>query len=187
MKTDDKLAIASEIIKGRERLGLTQAQLAAKSELSISAIKGYETGRNYPGTKELRQLCIALQITPNLLLFGDENPFEGDVAEKLASVGEFKGPHVRRARVAALMDLLSASESLAVYSLVQSIAQARHGEAEVRSRLEFADLGTGLDELQSGHDFDPRLFRLILNDPATAQEVVQAMRNALSQVPQEKA
>lgn len=69
----------------RQAAGLTQGQLskqlahADKEGRGVSAavISLYERGVNKPGPKELRLLCEALRVTPNFLLYGNEDPFQG--------------------------------------------------------------------------------------------------------------
>lgn len=169
------MSIASELIKAREDLGLTQSQLAAKSQVSLSALKGYETGRNMPGARELRELCQALQITPNKLLFGTDTPFRkvGDFAEGI----DERSNHVRRERIAALVHLLSFEESYAIYRLVHSIAIARHGDASVRGALEVADLFTAMKRLSEGKSLD---MDLVMQNPELASKVAKALRDVTS-------
>lgn len=175
----EKLVLASEIIKGRERLGLTQAQLSAQSNVSLSAIKSYETGRTQPGARELKQLCLTLQVTPNKLLFGAETLFAERQQEDLAAGPGSKGVAVQRGRIAILAQMLSYDESYAVYSIVHSIALARHGGAEVAEALEMADLATGIGEMkEGGSGFDSELFRLVLKDPEIAIQFGKALKEA---------
>ncbi|MBI5899645.1 MAG: helix-turn-helix transcriptional regulator [Rhodocyclales bacterium] len=76
--------IGARIRLARERRGWTQNQLSTRSRLidtehkgiARTVIVGYEAGTHKPGAREIRLLCEALQITPNWLLFGQENPFE---------------------------------------------------------------------------------------------------------------
>jgi transcriptional regulator with XRE-family HTH domain len=46
----------------RERLGLTQAQLAAKAHISVPSIKAYESGRRHPSQPYLTTILDALNI-----------------------------------------------------------------------------------------------------------------------------
>lgn len=140
----DPISFASELIKARSDLGLTQSQLSAKSGVSISAIKAYESGRNMPGTRELRELCIALQISPNKLLFGVESPYEvRSILDLLAGDGDAED-HVAQLKLATLISMLSSDERDALTTLASSIAIARHGEPEVKKRLIFSTFMTGL-------------------------------------------
>jgi transcriptional regulator with XRE-family HTH domain len=143
----ESLAFASELIEARNALGLTQSQLSEQSRVSLSAIKGYETGRNVPGTRELRELCKTLRVTPNKLLFGVESPFTTFTSEDAANAPSDKGFDVQRGRIALLVNLLSVDECSAIYTLAHSIAVARHGAQIVGSHLTAADFITSLMRL----------------------------------------
>lgn len=175
----EKLAIAAEIIKGRERLGLTQAQLASASQVSLSAIKGYETGRSFPGARELKQISLVLRTSPNTLLFGGETPFTASDSDSATTVPT-KGPRVVRQRVTLLLDMMAAEECEAIFALAYAITTNRFSVAEVHSRLEAADLLAGLKEISLGEPFDKDLFRMILKNPDTTKEFVGALRAAVA-------
>lgn len=131
---------SSELIKARAELGLTQSQLAERSGLSLSAIKAYEAGRNMPGARELRELCQALQVSPNKMLFGKELPF-GDVSvANILIEGSPEDVQVAAFRTAILLSLLASDERAAVATLVRSLAIARQGVAKVDEAVATADL-----------------------------------------------
>ena len=142
----EALGVASALIKARTVRGFTQAQLSDISGVSRSAIKGYETGRNMPGSRELKALCRALHISPNALLFGTETPFSGEPidAENVAALREIlAGPEdakVTRARLAHLSTLLTTDEAASLFNLVQALAVARHGPEQVRQVILGSDL-----------------------------------------------
>jgi transcriptional regulator with XRE-family HTH domain len=73
-KTADGIAIRIRI--GRERKGLSLADLHRRSEISKTALHDYESGRTKPGAREIRILCEILEVTPNWVIFGTENPLE---------------------------------------------------------------------------------------------------------------
>lgn len=174
----ESFAFASELIKARNDLGLTQSQLSTQSQVSLSAIKGYETGRNVPGARELRELCKTLHVTPNKLLFGVETPFTTLNTEDQAKVPDDKGLDVQRGRIALLANLLSFDESYAIYTLVHSIAIARHGEQMVRDHLTAADFITSLMRLNSNKGIE---IDLIPKNPEFLRELVPVLRFAVEQ------
>lgn len=139
----DEISFASELIKARNERGLTQAALAEKSGLSLSAVKAYESGRNMPGARELRELCQALQISPNKLLFGTELPFAPRTLTNMLVDADSDDQVVFRMRLALIANMLAADERDAVSTLVQSIAIARHGEAKIRETIKEADFLAG--------------------------------------------
>lgn len=138
-------SFSSELISARNELGLTQSQLSTKSGLSLSAIKAYEAGRNLPGARELRELCQALEVSPNKLLFGTELPFrERSFADVLAGNPEQEPEKLAVTRAAALMKFLASDERTAVLTLVRSLAIARHGEAKIKEAVVASDFMTGM-------------------------------------------
>lgn len=151
-------AFATELISARAAKGFTQSQLATASGVSLSAIKAYEAGRNMPGTRELRELCAALQTSPNKLLFGTETPFFEKNGVDVLLDSEPESEHVARARASLLLGFLSSDERKAVQTLLKSLAIARHGEAKVKEVLQSADflVGFGRGLLQSAKDAEGR-------------------------------
>ncbi len=140
--------------------------MAENSGLSLSAIKAYEAGRNMPGARELRELCQALQVSPNKLLFGTELPFEKRTLANLLVDGESEDEHVKRARSMTLLSLLATDEQEALITLAKSIAIGRHGLEKVKERLLAADLFAGIgrtvfeqarDNLNAGKPIDPKV------------------------------
>lgn len=160
----EPISFASELIKARTLVGLTQAQLSEKSSVSVSAIKAYETGRTLPGARELRELCQALQVSPNLLLWGTETPFE-KTDEQLFAGLEGEDKQIDRFRLAALAALLTFQERQAIQTLVQGLVIARHGEKRVRELL------TGSEGALT------QMTDLILNAQAALQSEVESLRN----------
>lgn len=132
------------MIKARSELGLTQAKLAEQSGLSVSAIKAYESGRNLPGARELRELCQALQISPNKLLFGTELPFKNRTFANLLVDAVDEADHVLQIRTMMLMQLLTKDEQRAVGTLVSSLAIARHGAEKAKEQATAADVFVGI-------------------------------------------
>lgn len=162
----ETISFASELIRARGELHLTQSQMAENSGLSLSAIKAYEAGRNMPGARELRELCQALQVSPNKLLFGTELPFEKRTLANLLVDGVSEDEHVKRARSMTLLSLLATDEQEAVITLAKSIAIGRHGLEKVKERLLAGDLIAGIgrtvfeqarDNLNAGKPIDPKI------------------------------
>lgn len=149
-ETLESLGIASALISARTAMGLTQADLAEKSGISRSAIKGYETGRNMPGSRELRSLCKTLRVSPNMLLFGSENLFSDDSINADTEpgmrllLGDPEDMKRARARLSLLADLLTPDEVEALLRLMTSLATARHGPELVKKQMIGADLMTAM-------------------------------------------
>lgn len=82
--TETELELGKRLQLHRESKKLTQGQLAEltkeadplKIGISRAVISMYEVGKNRPSPKEIRMLCEALKISPNYLIYGDEDPFD---------------------------------------------------------------------------------------------------------------
>lgn len=79
--SEEKLFIylAANLKKFRERLDLTQDELAEKSDLSPSLIRQMETGRSFPRKSTIVAVCNALQCEASDLL---KNPEIKDTANE---------------------------------------------------------------------------------------------------------
>jgi transcriptional regulator with XRE-family HTH domain len=129
------------LIKAREVKGFTQRQLADASGVSLSAIKAYESGRNLPGARELREICQAVEVSPNRMLFGVEQPFSDrttlDVLLQATSTP--LDEHLLPLRLGTLAALLAPEERDSLLTLATSLAVARHGDEAVRAALRQTD------------------------------------------------
>jgi transcriptional regulator with XRE-family HTH domain len=134
------MMFASELIKARQVKSYTQSQLSAQSGLSLSAIKAYESGRNMPGARELKQLCETLEVSANKLLFGTELPFQTRSWLDLITDASVEEDSVQRSRTGWLLHLLSSDERQAIFTLIQSIAIARHGQPAVLEKILSSDM-----------------------------------------------
>lgn len=74
----------------RESKGLSQSDLHNKTGLSRTVLINYEAGRHKPGARELRLLCDALEVSPNHLIYGTEDPHSRSIglADTLLNMGE---------------------------------------------------------------------------------------------------
>lgn len=182
----EKQTIGTEIIKARELLGLTQAELASRSQVSLSAIKGYETGRNFPGAREIRQLCQTLRISPNSLIFGLENPFPERAWHHHASSKPAGGPKKKdenaaesyRVKFAHMLPLLSSTECSSFYSLAYSLAAARHGVKAAHEAFHSANADNGINLFVATGVFEPYLHAKLLVNTEVARRYAAAILTA---------
>lgn len=70
--------IGGQIRAFRERLGLTQSQLAEKIGVTASAVGNYERDFSFPKKEVLDRLFLALQCTPNELFGIEEQLSDGE-------------------------------------------------------------------------------------------------------------
>ena len=74
----DYVLLGTRIKEQRQRRTLTQQQLAEKVNLTPGFISRIETGNKKPSLEVLLSICVALNITLNNLLVGNQIPQEND-------------------------------------------------------------------------------------------------------------
>ena len=74
-KTNQPDAVGQRIKTTREKSGMTQAKLAAESEITPAAISQIESGERTPSTPILRRIASALKVSSDFLL-GNTNESE---------------------------------------------------------------------------------------------------------------
>lgn len=133
--------LASTLIQARTAIGITQNELHKRTGISREAIKGYESGRNKPGSRELRLLCEALHVSPNMLLFGTETPFEpkGELFDMMQKSGQLDW-----AKLATLFQLLTAKEKESIFFLIESILLGRQSREELAKKLHMSEAMSAL-------------------------------------------
>jgi len=96
-----EVELGSRVREAREARHMTQGDLAMltasldsdEKGISRAVISLYEKGTNRPSPRELRLLCEALQLTPNYLIYGVEEPFEGGAQyERLGTIARRSTP-----------------------------------------------------------------------------------------------
>ncbi len=119
--------IGEQIRAFRERLGLTQSQLAEKIGVTASAVGNYERDFSFPKKEVLYELILALQCTPNEL-FGVEEPLSDDEKNHLENYKKLD-EYGRE-----LVDLFTEQELSRRNSPVTAVA-ARKGSVKSKVRL----------------------------------------------------
>ena len=64
----------------REKIGLSQSELAIKLETQQSRIAKYESGNMSPSVLWLKKYCEVLNASPNFILFGIEPHLNSEVS-----------------------------------------------------------------------------------------------------------
>ena len=119
--------LAVELVRARKDAGWTQNELHQRTGISRDAIKGYESGRNMPGSRELRVLCEVLGVSANRVLWGRD--------EFQTAAGPVKGLFVdplmeqttMAIRMFILVGLLTKQEQEAIFTLIEPIIVGRKG------------------------------------------------------------
>ena len=73
----DSIKVGNFIMTKRKELGLTQQQLADKLKVSFQAVSKWENGTTYPNIEILYDLAIALDVTVDEILIGNEKETDG--------------------------------------------------------------------------------------------------------------
>lgn len=156
---EDRLGL--RIKESRESKRMTQGELAQLTTsldsddvgVSRAVISMYESGKNRPSPKELRLLCEALQITPNYLIYGDEEPFHTTQNyARLGTRGRGSDPEVY-AWLAYVMSTIHHNHYDAVMKLVLDLARGWDKSfdqgLQERANERLLDMAKGLAELQA--------------------------------------
>ena len=131
----------------------------SNSGISRTTIRGYEVGIYKPGTRELRLLSQALQVSPTWLIFGALD----DPASTADAIGLAHRPpetELQKALAAAhLMRSLDKVDRDVVYSVLHTIARHKHGENVYRAGLiPIVEVGALFDDvwhdIKEGGKFD---------------------------------
>lgn len=80
-----KYELGARIREFRERLDISQKELAAKLGVSNARLSNWEQGINRPDVDTLPLLCQALKVSPNALLNVDQIPVSTEDLELLRS------------------------------------------------------------------------------------------------------
>jgi transcriptional regulator with XRE-family HTH domain len=165
--------MASALIKARNERGLTQAQLADRSGVSRSAIKGYETGRTMPGARELKALCVTLKVSPTALLYGSDEAFQ----EHLSTATPWDSAAFKHGRLkwqlSGMVQLLPDDEVAALLHLARAIVVARHGADMANQKME-----AGAALMNEAHGPDGPKFRAAMEGLAAAIDAEDEARAA---------
>ena len=69
------MSIGKHIRAYRKAAGLTQKELAAKSQIAEITLRQYESGKRTPSAEKLKNIARVLQISPSLLMGIDFSEF----------------------------------------------------------------------------------------------------------------
>ena len=72
------MSIGKHIREYRKAAGLTQKELAAKSQIAEITLRQYESGKRTPSAEKLKNIARVLQISPSLLMGMDFSEFDAN-------------------------------------------------------------------------------------------------------------
>lgn len=113
----------------REGKGLSQTDLHKLTGLSRTVLINYEACRHIPGTRELRLLCDALEVSPNQLIYGTEEPHSRTIglADTILNMGEAAVmPVIMIAPMLGAM--LGKDDTRTLLNLIESLLKAKSPE-----------------------------------------------------------
>ena len=110
----------------RESKGLSHSDLHRITGVSRMVISKYESGQNKPGAREIRLLCDALEVSPNQLIYGTEEPLRKSVglAESLLDMGQ--GAVLPVVLIAPMLGaMLGREDTRTLLNLIESLLRAK--------------------------------------------------------------
>ncbi len=130
------------------------AELARVAQIHRATLKHYESGERFPGAKELRRLCEALDRSPNELIYGDDGPlrFETDEAADLEFGWALHIPSLIRAALG--FRRLPVNDQIAITHLVTSMSSKYFRADELDQMALFIEEVRPLAEVFAQGDFD---------------------------------
>jgi transcriptional regulator with XRE-family HTH domain len=155
----DAFEVGRRIAEARKRAGYDtvaafqrqtrQVDERDKKGISQPTLAGYEAGKFLPGGRELKLLCMALKVSPNWLLFGQQafpaatNPaaHQDDLIAKLLETGN---ANQQSMMIGALLPFLRDHERLAIGAIVEMVLRGRMGDKGFAGQLEIAKSMTEL-------------------------------------------
>lgn len=175
--SDDRVrflsGVGAELRKARERSGKTISELHRETGISRTVLQAYEASRFAPGAAELKRVCKALNVSPNLVIFGEENPLDEKplLSAYVGDMSNSMGP----TRLALVLHLLSATELTAILNLVESILISRTGGVQkLKQSLEMlgllldssvmadvvSEMSAGIHQKMDAGEFNPMIEKL---------------------------
>lgn len=163
----------------REGKGLSQSDLHNKTGLSRTVLINYEAGRHKPGARELRMLCDALEVSPNQLLYGTEEPHSRTtgLADTILNMGQAAiAPTLLIAPM--LGSMLGKDDTRMLLNLIESLLKAKspqdyaHVMEIVKIFKGFADASPGIVD---------GLMTDLQNDPAKLVEFQQQLMKRIEE------
>lgn len=127
--------IAIELKRAREAKDISLSDLNRLTGISRTVLFGYEGGRTKPGAREIRLLAEALEVNPNRLLFGTDEPFSpGAGLSTLVKLRQ--SPAIVMVSLIPLLPIILAvlddEQIKALVTMIGSMIEARNKEEYVR-------------------------------------------------------
>jgi len=113
----------------RESKGLSQTDLHKLTGISRTVLINYEACRHIPGTRELRLLCDALEVSPNQLIYGTEEPHKRTIGLADTIIGMGQAAVMPVIMVAPMLGaMLGKDDTRTLLNLIESLLKAKSPE-----------------------------------------------------------
>ncbi len=122
-------SLGKRLRRARKKKDLQITQLAEITGISKSSLTRYESGERTPGATELRLLCDELAVSPQALIYGDDERDFGPLRESFLG-REIKNDEQFTVIATMLIMALPRPDRAALMQLLYSLAMERIGEAQ---------------------------------------------------------
>ncbi|MDD6727756.1 MAG: helix-turn-helix transcriptional regulator [Eubacteriales bacterium] len=86
----DNIEMGERIRTLRKNQKLTRETLAELSNISTQFLADIESGKKGMTVFTLKKICLALHVTPNYIVYGNENESSFDISPMIASLSQDK-------------------------------------------------------------------------------------------------
>jgi transcriptional regulator with XRE-family HTH domain len=172
--------ISLRIKSAREAKKLSQIDMHKITGLSRTVLINYEAGRHKPGAREIKLICDALQISPNYLIYGTEEPhkIEDGLAGKLLSMGE-EAFMPLIVLVPILAGILDHEEKRTLLKLVEALIKAKSQDV-------YNDIMSVLNAIPKRSEIDTSQLHSVTElqkNPDLMKEYIEKIKTGISKVP----
>ena len=172
--------ISLRIKSAREAKKLSQIDMHKITGLSRTVLINYEAGRHKPGAREIKLICDAIQISPNYLIYGTEEPhkIEDGLAGKLLSMGE-EAFMPLIVLVPILAGILDHEEKRTLLKLVEALIKAKSQDV-------YNDIMSILNVVPKRNEIDTGKITSVTElqkNPELMREYIDRIKSGISQVP----
>lgn len=133
--------IGKRIKQAREAKKLNQTALAKQANIGRSALVHYENGNAMPGGTEILKLCNVLELSPNKLLLGSEEPTLDD---PIADALDTDNYNQAAAIIGVLFSYLEKDVRQDISTLIHTIVKHRLNEDEYKELSETLKMVTNV-------------------------------------------
>lgn len=118
--------IGHRIKAARESKSLSQSDVHRVTGISRMVLSKYEAGQNKPGTRELRLLCDALDVSPNYLIYGSESTHtKSENLSDLVMGLKGDGAIIATSLLPLIGSVIGRDDTRKIFDLIESLVKAK--------------------------------------------------------------